>query len=577
MSDAIQDVYPLAPGQGGILFQSLGEGAEGSGAYVVQVVLHLRGEPDRVRERAAWDALVARHDALRTALVWRGRARPLQVVGRRARAPFALHDLTDLPQAERAPRVAAFLAEDRARGFDLSRAPLLRLARFRLGGGEGRLVASFHHAVLDGWSAPVLLREWLALYAGRPLPPARPFREHVAWALSQDRAAALAFWRAELADRAPAAVWTPPPPAAPPAARRGDLSLDLDAAQTQALRAAARRAGVTLAVAAQGAWALTLSRLSGSRDVVWGLARSGRSAALAGVESRAGMFLTTLPMRAQADPDRPLADWLGEIQARLSAQGPHEHLPLGEVQAAVGRPDGGPLLTSAVVFENYPTDPALLGEVEGFAIEAAEVREQTSLPLTLFAAPHASADGQRLRLRLLFDAALVDEAVARLALSDAARVLATLAEAPRTRLGEIALEAAPLAAPRAPAPPLSKPLGEAPQAAVARLLPRLAALWAELLEGETPEAEDNFFALGGHSLLTLRLQERIRADLGIEVAVPDLFRFATLAAQSRHLAALRVAAETPDRPDGRAQARLQGAARLRRRRAQTAPNGARHA
>ena len=575
MSDAIQDVYPLAPGQGGILFQSL-QARGASGAYVVQAVLRLRGAPEPERERAAWDALVARHDALRTALVWQGRARPLQVVGRQARAPLVRHDLSALPEAEREARFAAFLAEDRARGFELSHAPLLRLARFRMGGAAERLVASFHHAAVDGWSAPVLLREWLSLYAGRPLPPAHPFRDHVAWALSQDRAAALAFWRRELADRAPGASWTPPPPPSPPAERRGDLWLELDAARTRALSAAARRAGVTRAAAAQGAWALTLSRLSGSRDVVWGLARSGREASLAGMESRVGMFLNTLPMRADADPDRPLADWLRGLQARLSAQAPHEHLPLGELQAALGRPDGAPLLTSAVVFENYPADPARLGEAEGFVIETAEVREQTSLPLTLFA-----ADGERLGLRLLFDAAQVDAATARLALSDTARVLETLAEAPQTPLGAIALDAAPtgpIPAPR-PAP------RAAPQAEVARIAPRLAALWAELLEGETPEAEDNFFALGGHSLLTLQLQERIRAAFAVEVAVPELFRFATLAAQSRHLAALLAEAEAPASslaaaPDpARAEARAEGAERLRRRRAHAAarPHGVRHA
>ena len=192
-----------------------------------------------------------------------------------------------------------------------------------------------------------------------------------------------------------------------------------------------------------------------------------------------------------------------------------------------------------------------------------------------------AADGERLGLRLLFDAAQVDAATARLALSDTARVLETLAEAPQTPLGAIALDAAPtgpIPAPR-PAP------RAAPQAEVARIAPRLAALWAELLEGETPEAEDNFFALGGHSLLTLQLQERIRAAFAVEVAVPDLFRFATLAAQSRHLAALLAEAEAPASslaaaPDpARAEARAEGAERLRRRRAHAAarPHGVRHA
>jgi len=559
MNDRIQEVLPLAPGQGGILFHSLGDAA--GGVYVIQIVLDIVGEPEPEREAAAWQSLAARHDALRTAFVWQGQKRPLQVIGRRARVRVTTRDLGHLAASEQETHFQDWLRQDRVDGFDLTRAPLLRAGRFRLGPGRHRIVATFHHAALDGWSIPVLLRDWIDLYAGRPLPPALPIRDYIAWAHAQDRNAALAFWRAELAGRETQARLALAAPATPPEDPRGDVSLVLSAAETAALSASARRRGLTLATATQGAWAVVMARAAGAREALYGLARAGRPAALTGVERRVGMFLNTLPMRADVPEDAPFAEWLGRLQARQVAQGAYEHAALADVQAAAGRRPGAPLLESAVVFENYPTDPSLLGEAPDFSIGAVEVLEQTSLPLTLFATVR---DG--LALRLLYDAAAIDAAAARLLLEDVRQALAALAERPEAPIAEIVTrtETAKRGAPRRTAEPVAPPPADDDVTA------DLARIWSEVLGIEPPGIDDNFFDLGGHSILVITLQDRIRRDLGIDVEIPDLFRFATLKAQSGHVARRRSGAGAAIRVDAaRVEARAAGSQRLRQRRAQT--------
>ena len=550
MNDRIQSIHPLAPGQGGILFHAIGGGAPGD--YVVQIVLDLDGTPDDAAEHAAWQALVARHDALRTAFVWKGQKQPLQVVGRRAVPRIGASDLTHLPPGDRAAHLAAWLERDRAEGFDLARAPLLRVHRFRLDETRHRMVVTFHHAALDGWSIPVLLREWVTLRAGQALPPALPFRDHVAWAHAQDRAAARAFWRAELAGCAAVPPFRLPAPDTPPSTRRGDLTLRLPVAEAQALAGAARGCGVTLATLIHGAWALFLTGSTGLPEAVYGLARAGRPVALKGAETRAGMFLTTLPMRATLDPDRPLSLWLAGLQARRIAQGAHEHLPLAEVLAAAGQ-RGAALMQTAVVIENYPTDPALLGQIPGMSIRAVEVLEQTGLGLTLYAMRR-----EGLELRLLYDAAAISGAAARQVLDDLRGVLTAFSAHPDTPLREIAIRSrAETVIPAAPIP--AQPGAD---------LPALARIWQEILDIPPPAPGDNFFDLGGHSLLVIALQDRIRRDLGVGVEIPDLFRFATLAAQGGHIARLASGA-APNAVRSQAEARLTGAQRLRRRRAQT--------
>lgn len=551
MSDLIQDIYPLAPGQGGILFHAIGGGA--SGDYVIQIAIDLNGSLDEAAECDAWQALVARHDVLRTAFVWKGQKQPLQVVGRRAAPRIGATDLTHLPPEDQAAYLATWLESDRAEGFNLTRAPLLRVHRFRMDGARHRMVVTFHHAVLDGWSIPVLLREWVMLYAGRTLPPALPFRDHVAWAQAQDRAAARAFWRAELAGAAAVPPFRLPAPETPPATRRGDLTLRLPAAEAQALATAARGCGVTPATLLHGAWALFLTGSTGLPEAVYGLARSGRPAALKGAETRAGMFLTTLPMRATIKPDQPLSLWLADLQARQIAQGPHEHLPLAEVLTAAGQ-RGAALMQTAVVFENYPTDPALLGRIPGMTIGAVKVLEQTGLGLTLYATQR-----EGLELRLLYDAGAISRTAAQQVLDDLREVLNAFAARPGMPLRDIAIRSRAEAVASAAAAAPTLPGAE---------LPALARIWQEVLDIPPPAPGDNFFDLGGHSLLVITLQDRIRRDLGTEVEIPDLFRFATLAAQGGHLA--RLASGTmPDQLPSRAGARSSGADRLRQRRART--------
>lgn len=552
MNARIQDVLPLSPGQGGMLLHSLE--TAGSGNYVVQVVLDIRGTPDNAREAQAWADLVARHDALRTAFVWKGRKSPLQVVGHKARIRCETTDLSALDGAGQDRAFSNWLAEDRAQGFDLSAAPLIRVMRFDLGGERHRTVATFHHIALDGWSVPVLLRDWIALYAGRDLPPAPPVKDHANWLHRQDRHGALAFWQAELGG----AGWQGELPLSAPDSRpdtaRGDLSVT-----APDLTDAARAKGLTPATLIHGAWALVLSAATGFDEVAYGLARAGRPAALAGSGGRVGMFLNTLPMRARVDRDRPLATWLSALQSAQAAQAPHEHVSLTDIRRTIPRRAGRPLFDSAVVVENYPTDPALLGQVPGLEITGVEIFEQTNLPLTLFA---TVKDG--LTLRLLFDATRVDQRTARRLLGDVARTLSAFAATPDAPISALTFDSRGIAR-RAPEP-VAAPAAAPP----AESVEKLGGIWFDLLECPAPGAGDNFFDLGGHSLLVITLQERIEAAFAIRPEIPDLFRHATLGAQAAHLARLASGGDSPsDTVAERADARQAGRDRLRNRAART--------
>ncbi|HEV2844239.1 MAG TPA: condensation domain-containing protein, partial [Thermoanaerobaculia bacterium] len=422
-----EDVYPLTPLQGGMLFHSLM--APESGVYVNQLTCALAADLDPGLFRQAWERIVERHTVLRTAFLWDGLDEPLQIVHRRVSLPWR-----ELAGEDRFEELR--LAEQRA-PMPLDRAPLTRFALVRRDGGFG-FVWTFHHLLLDGWSLPLLMRELATVYAalreGREpiLPPARPFADYVAWLRRRDPAREEAFWRSELAGfTAPNSLGVVAPAREEGASGYAEHHLQLSREVTAELQSLAARHKLTLQTVTLGAWALLAGRYSGQEDVVFGNTVSGRPADLPGVEAMAGMFINTLPARARVDDAQPLAPWLRKLQERQLAWREHEHSPLALVQRWSAVPAGSPLFETLYVFENYPSADVADG---GLGIGDLRSHESTNYPVTLLltAADHVG-------LRLMTDRARVDEDEAPRLLGHLAAFLAGMAEGLERLAGEVGM------------------------------------------------------------------------------------------------------------------------------------------
>ncbi|HEY0739193.1 MAG TPA: amino acid adenylation domain-containing protein, partial [Herpetosiphonaceae bacterium] len=402
----IEDVYPLTPTQQGMLFHTLYT-PEG-GMYVEQLCCVLRGDLNLAEFARAWQQTIDRHSILRTAIVWEGLAEPLQVVRRDVSLPWTLDDWRDLPPEQQESRLGAYVQADRARGFQLDSAPLMRLAIFRLADDVYQIVWTSHHLLLDGWSLPLVLNEvvstYLALCQKQPIALAqpRPYRDYIAWLQRQDLAQAERFWHAMLADfqaPTPLVVDSPGADSAAGGAGYAEERLQLSATMTADVTAIARQHGLTLNTIIQGAWALLLSRYSRENDVVFGATVSGRPAGLDGIETMVGLFINTLPVRVTIDPQAALHSWLAALQAQQAELRQYEYSPLAQVQSWSAVPRGLPLFESIVVFENYPVVAAArAGSGTDLAIENVKTTEQTNYPLTLVVVP-----GDVLMLRLSYD------------------------------------------------------------------------------------------------------------------------------------------------------------------------------
>ena len=443
----IEDTLRLSPMQKGLLFHSLY--APDSGVYFQQVHCVLRGNLDLEAFKQAWQQSINRHSILRTSFFWEDLEEPVQVVNREVTLPIELEDWSELADSEQQSRLLDFLEADRRRGFELSSAPLLRLALLRLDEQRYRLVWSHHHLLLDGWSIPLLLKEVFTFYQGLcwnepvQLEPARPYRDYLSWLQNQPLAEAERYWREKLRGLRPSTTLA--------LGRRREAHtegeseyhkqrLNLSAAETAELSAAARRHQLTLNTMVQGAWALLLSRYSGEREVLFGTTVAGRPAELHGVEQMVGLFINTLPMRVRIDEKERVSDWLRGLQAEAVEMRQYEHSPLVEVAKWSEMPRGTALFESLLVFDNYPVNNGSAassernGKSEIPTIEDVGYYRRANYPMMIIVAP-----SEELRWSLSYEADLFDEEMIKRMLDHFRQLLKAIAADPQQRVCDLSL------------------------------------------------------------------------------------------------------------------------------------------
>ncbi|MFC5065123.1 non-ribosomal peptide synthetase [Actinomycetospora atypica] len=375
----VEDVVPPAPLAEGLL--ATAALADDADLYAVHLEIDLSGPLDD-DHRAALDraatALIARHDALRETFPQVSSGRWVTAIGREPVSEHWGYRTTDTG-----------------------------------------LVIDAHHAILDGWSTPVLVREWFALWTAAlahpeadpaalvgkaGLGPTYPHRRHLT-RLAERHAgpegdAARAAWADALAGLDGPTLLADALPGGSGDTAIGFRDRTLDEALTADLRALARDRGVTLATILQVAWALVLARTTGRDDVVLGQTVSGRPPEVEGIDTAVGLYITTVPVRVRLHGsdlgDRePLADLVGRVQAEQAALLDHQDLGLQSIQRAAGV---GDLFDTVLVVENYPLDPSAADDAapEGLGVTAVRNDDAPHYPAGLVVTP--GGDGVELRL-----------------------------------------------------------------------------------------------------------------------------------------------------------------------------------
>ena len=378
----IQDIYPLAPLQEGILYHHIS--AEQGDPYLLQSRMAFDTAERLHGFMGALQQVVARHDILRTAVVWEGLESPVQVVWRTAQ--LGVHEVMLDPAHGDVMAQLHERFDARHYRLDITQAPLLRMV-YAQDPAHNRVAAIllFHHLALDHTAMEVVGQEMRAFMfnQAQDLPAAAPFRNYVAQArLGVSVAQHEQFFRDMLAE-----VDEPTLPFGLQDVQGDGRAIEeaevhLEAGLAQRVRQQARQLGVSAASLMHLAWAQVLGQVSGRDEVVFGTVLMGRMQAGEGADRALGMFINTLPLRV--DIAAGAAQAVKATHARLSALLGHEHASLALAQRCSGVPTSTPLFSALLNYRHSnPGEMARDGHGIWEGVQLLGGEERSNYPLTL--------------------------------------------------------------------------------------------------------------------------------------------------------------------------------------------------
>nr|WP_161965688.1 HAD-IIIC family phosphatase [Steroidobacter cummioxidans] len=376
---------PLSSAQRRLWFIDQIEG--GSLAYHVPLAVKLVGSVDRDALQKALDALVARHEVLRTRFSSVG-GEPVQHVVADARFQLLHGDLTELSDAVREQSMSEVSRQELTTPFDLKVGALIRGRLVRLSREEHVLLITMHHIVADGWSIGVLFQELGVLYgsfrsqrsAGLPPLPVQ-YADYAQWQRNwladEQLQTQLAYWREHL-QGAPQVLELPAdrPRPSVQSYRGANVAVCIEPALTAELKRLSRSLNLTLAMTLQTAWAIVIARLSGTHDVVLGMPVANRRRVE--IEGLIGFFVNTLAVRLPVDDDSTASDLLLRAKETLLGAYAHQDVPFELVVEALQPARSmshSPIFQNMFVFQNAPRRAT---QLEGLTLSEQEVPLQTA-------------------------------------------------------------------------------------------------------------------------------------------------------------------------------------------------------
>ncbi|MCY1022991.1 amino acid adenylation domain-containing protein [Pyxidicoccus sp. MSG2] len=416
----------------------------GLALYNLPIVLKVEGVLDVIALDKSLQALIARHEVLRTTFAEEPEG-PVQRLAPSLTLPVRSVDLRGLPAAEREPEALRLAHEELRRPFDLLQGPLLRATLLRLAEQEHVLVLVLHHIVFDIWSMGVLVREVLELYGalsrgGQPaLAPLRTqYADWAAWQRSESQREALesqrSWWKERLAGLELLdlpADWQRRPGVA---ARSGSLTFRLTRERWEAVKTLAQREGATPFMVLLAILDVMLFRYSGQPDVAVGTPVAGRNRRE--VEGLIGFFINTLVMRTDLSGDPSFREVLQRVKETCVGGYEHQDVPLEHIVAALqpGRDAGQtPFYRVSFNFQNAPMSQV---RVPGLTLRHLHLDTGLAkLDLSL----HFTEGPEGLSCLWEYSADLFEAGTVERMAMGYRRVLEALVARPETRVGEVEL------------------------------------------------------------------------------------------------------------------------------------------
>ncbi|QJB31967.1 non-ribosomal peptide synthase/polyketide synthase [Chitinophaga oryzae] len=436
--DHITGLYRLSSLQEGMLFHGLYNG--NNGVYIQQLCCTLDA-PDIAVLKDSWRQLLQHHTVLRSSFFANVFRIPVQCVQAQVVIPFDEQDYRHLDAAAQEEAWTAYEAADLVKGFDFTAPPLMRIALIRLTDERYRMVWTFHHLLLDGWSGSVLVEELLQTYdqllAGKNAAASaeEKYEDYIRYLERRDQEEEMLYWKEYLASAGSGTLLPFISATAERTKGKGVYEvqeLQLTGVKAKQLLSYAQQHRITVNTVVQAVWAYLLYRYTGQQQVTYGVTVSGRPDDLPGVEKRVGMYINTLPFHTVIDREQGIAPWLQQIQQQQVQSREHQYTSLNDIQRWLEIP--GDLFDNFLVFENYPVSDLLNTHQWQLQMDNIEMRDHANYPLGI-----AAVVGESVEVRFKYNTALLDRAYVTALLGHFRQVLEFMVDHPAAKTGDIIL------------------------------------------------------------------------------------------------------------------------------------------
>lgn len=498
-------------------------------------LVHLKGLLEPATLVQSLEQIIQRHEILRTAFpVLEGQ--PVQSIVPTLPCWLPEVDLTHLSAEQQPAAVREIGLKQASLPFELTQPPLWRFLLVRLSDRQHVLIRVIHHLLFDGWSDGVFVRElaqcYQALQQGTSidlLPLPIQYGDFAVaqrqWAQSQGFQAQLAYWSQQFADR-PAPLKLPTDYERPPEVsyQGGCQAIVFPKALTDTLQSWSYQEGVSFYVVLLAAFKALLHCYTGQEDVLVCSPVAGRLRN----ETRPllGYFNNVVALRTQLTDDLTLQDLLQRVSQTVLEANTHPDVPFQRV-AELPQLAGVPLTRALLILQNAPLP--VLG-LETLTIDSA----YTPLPAVNFDLVLTLQErGGQLGVTLQYRSSLFADASMAAFLENFQQLLTQMAAQPEQRLADLPRFASQHSGDVTAEP--DAPTLAWTEARLATFVPprdelehQLVSLWERELGRQPISVRDNLFALGGDSLLAVRLSDRIAEVCGQELSVATLFRAPTI-------------------------------------------------
>ncbi|MDC0601770.1 condensation domain-containing protein [Aliiglaciecola sp.] len=542
----VADIYPLSPMQETMLFHAVtrlhpkSSAHEGAGDDTLfnQVHYSVTGALDVERLQNSWQYVLQLNASLRTGFVFEGLKQPQQIVRQHLTFPFVFNDLSNFSAEQQNEELKNSLIQDRLKGFDPQKPPLMRVTLIRFRTDFYHLIWSSHHLVFDRWCIPILFEQLTHAYeknegadstkVAQNQQSMVQYKQYIAWLKKQDKQKASTFWGKRLAGFDKPSRLTSLSGSDSFDAQPNHYQRLLSTHCYQSMKAFCQQNTLTLATLVQGAWTILLHEYTQQADIMYGVVVSGRPSHIPDIERIVGSFVNNLPMRSKLDGSQTGISWLRDIQRESVRQTQHDYIGLTELHQYTSLNESDELFDSILLWL-APTQTSVLDGLDwhpvsadshtGFAytlsIEqldeslrlSGDLNKNASLPV-----PHATLfDRLEYILTTLVNltqhTTLLDLGV-RTASSTSISSISNI----EPRVGENDVKA-----------------GKGREKSqVAALQEYLRYEWQQLLGTDNVDLDDDFFDLGGNSLKAAQLLKRVEMVEHKSIPLLSLFQGRTI-------------------------------------------------